>query len=136
MTLLKSLDGETWSVLQYYRRECSDLWNTTAAREVTADRPDAVLCTQEYSSESPYQDGTVIFNVDEDRYRLFTGPTYTDYQNLYQAFATTNLDEFLSFKDLRIWLQYPATDGNEALRHLEDQIRYYYAVSDVTVWGE
>ncbi len=136
MTLLKSLDGETWSVLQYYRRECSDFWNTTASQEVTPDRPDAVICTERYSSETPYMDGIVKFDVLEDRYRMYLGPAYNNFENLYQAFDNTTLAEFLSFKELRIWLQYPATDGNETISHEDRQIQYYYAVSDITITGQ
>ena len=134
MVLEKSTDfGQTWSVLQYYNKNCMPYYDRGIASSVPIDQPDTVVCSQEYSNELPFFDGIVSFPVVNDRFKHFLGRYLSRYERLYEAFDSTNLTSFLTFTTLRIRLLYPATDGKESLRNRMDLLRYYYAISDIKV---
>jgi len=51
----------------------SSLLNSgVAVSQVTADAPDAVICTSKYSRELPYTRGRVVFAVTHDRSAFHT----------------------------------------------------------------
>ncbi|XP_064648800.1 netrin-G2-like [Lineus longissimus] len=136
MILEKSTDnGATWSVLQYYARDCTQYYNIGAGLEtdITMANPAKVICSESYSGQLPRSGGTVTFSVTESRYKLFLGPAYSDYQSLFSAFENTQLDEYMTFTDLRIKLLYPATDGKEVFGSYIDFLHYYYAISNIGV---
>ena len=134
MILERSTDfGATWMVWQYYSLNCKNYWDQGVASVVPSTALDTVICAQDYSGELPYQDGHVKFAVVEDRYSLFLGSSLTNYEQLYEAFNSTNINKFLEFTSIRIQLLYPSTDGKEALRKEEDLIRYYYAIQDIEI---
>jgi len=133
MILEKSVDfANTWTPLQYYNKYCHGKNKTNDL--ITAETPDAVICTDRYSTEVPYSGGTVKFDVRNDRFVLFLGPSYADVARLYEAFETTNLARFLRMTNLRIRLLEPATDGREKAGS-GDLVKYHYAISDITVYG-
>src|SRR6218665_3256937 len=133
MLMEKSTDnGVTWTTLQYFNKSCQAQWNSGVPVTYTTTTPDAVICSQDFSSEYPSVGGQVIFGVFQ-RFGLYLGSNSLDYPTLYNAFSTTNLMPFLTFTDLRIRLLYPATDGKEGFGDVKDLVRYYYAVSDIRV---
>lgn len=67
------------------------------------------------------------------RFRLFLGDSLDDFSRLYTALQTAGLAEFLLFTDLRLRLEYPATDGRERLGQPNDLIRYYYAIAHIDI---
>jgi len=75
----------------------------------------------------------VLFDVNYDRYGLFVGNGWTDYNSLFAALNSTQLTQFLTFTNLRFRLLYPATDGSEKLERAADLVRYYYAISDINL---
>ena len=71
--------------------------------------------------------------ADGDSFRLFLGDSLTNYERYYTALEETNLGPFLLFTDLRLELDYPATDGSEILQQPEDLVMYYYAIANIEV---
>jgi len=133
MILEKSTDnGGTWEILQIYAMSCSEYFAQGYASQISEQAPDQVICTQMYSQETPYVNGEVVFSA-TDRFTLFLGEQMNDYDALYNAFDTTNLDEFLLFTDLRFRLLLPATDGQEVFGQNVDLVQYYYAIGDIDI---
>ncbi|ELU05178.1 hypothetical protein CAPTEDRAFT_214680 [Capitella teleta] len=133
MTLFKSVDyGLNWTVWQYYDLECNDLTNSgEAVSVVTAEDPTAILCSSEYGDVRPYSGGVVRLDVEKDRYALFAGPNIQNYEQLYKAFETTDLIDFLTFTDIRISLEYPASTGDEYTGREIDLVRSWTAITDI-----
>ena len=82
----------------------------------------------------PYIDGEVIFPVRE-RYDLYMTPGSSDKTRLYTAFQMTNLTKFLQFTCIRILLEEPNTDGKETLKRPQDLMKYFYAISAISITG-
>lgn len=61
MLLEKSVDqGLTWTVLQYYDANCKQtIDDRLAVRMTSREYPDAVICTEAFSTQYPYTDGQV-----------------------------------------------------------------------------
>lgn len=119
----KSKDGgKTWEVLQYFARDCNKTYNMPAISDIPLDDPFKVICTEDYSGEIPRQHGNVVFRADT-RYA-------------YCKYLDPKVQDYLLATDIRIQLEYPATDGLETLFEDEDTLnKYYYAISDVNIAG-
>ena len=117
----KSKDnGQTWETLQYFSRDCGQFYDMPASSDPPAANPFGVICSEDYSNPTPRRHGLVMFRTDE-RYQ------FCDYLD-------PDVQEYLLATDVRIQLEYPATDGYEKL--FDDVFnRYYYAISDVNVAG-
>jgi hypothetical protein len=65
MILDKSVDfGQTWQIVQYYNKTCRQMYEDgQAARVVTRSDPEAVTCSEAYSSEYPFTDGQVRLRI-------------------------------------------------------------------------
>ena len=61
-----------------------------------------VYLLQEYSRELPYSQGEVLFPITEERFSLFLGAGFSNFERLYEALNNTGLEEFLKFTDIRI----------------------------------
>ena len=122
MILEKSSDmGRTWSALQYYAENCekrfngmvnSDLENITAGNF-------GVYCTEKYSRR-----------VQENARIKF------DFLKRYQeeTLWEPRYQEYLSATNVRLRMEYPATDGSENTNKDEDILnQFFYAISDVHI---
>ena len=133
MKLVTSNDfGATWRTLRYYQKNCDDLYAAGVPTEATVQDPEAVTCVTKYSSDTPYTNGVVTFDVTHDIFRLFLGNTLTDYAALYAAFNRTTLNKFLSFTDICFELLEPST-GGKAQKDSSNSIQFYYAVSSISI---
>ena len=138
MMIEKSTDfGVTWEPLQYYHPTCHELLvDPNIHIRSSISRGSAisnVFCSIEYSNEMPYSNGKVKFDVINDRYAQYLGPDMDDYKSLYTEGLENGLSQFLTFTDIRIKLQSPATSGFESTRSEEHMIQYYYAISDLSI---
>lgn len=139
MLIEKSMDdGATWTPWQYYGTSCADftaLGAKTLSDIAEGEAINTVICTKEYSHQTPYVGGQVIFDIVNDRFSKYLGENMVKedallYEN---GFERDHLAEFLSFTDLRIRLFHPATNGNEDTKKEEDLITFYYAISDIQI---
>ena len=78
----------------------------SAAREVTADDPDAVICTSDYSQEFPYTMGSVTLDVRNDR--SVTLP-------LASSFSTVEFLSFVRYYALKFWKLSPTKQSVKLL---------------------
>ena len=88
--------------------------------------------------QTPYTGGQVRFGVSSDRYKLYLGNNMQDYNALYTAFNNSNLNEFLTFTNIRIGLRVPANLGlGEAAQGQGtgglQEASAYYAISDIQI---
>jgi len=112
MLILTSKDyGDTWNTLQVFAKDCEPYWRQGLHMGFTRDNPNAVVCTESYSSITPYSGGKVEFSA-RARFHLFLGDDYANFDELYSVFDATELDEMLQFTDIRFQLIYPATDNS------------------------
>ncbi|XP_067943221.1 laminin subunit beta-4-like [Watersipora subatra] len=125
--------GRSWSVWQYYAKDCLSAYKLEAALDI-ADNPEEVICSQAYSDILPYTGGQVIFDV-LARYERYLGPEFNNISNLYQSYNNTNWQTFLQFTDIRFRFLHPATDGEEVSGGF-NLFKYYYAMSEIQLVAE
>ena len=89
-------DGHTWQPLQYFAKRCDIYYKMAASNSPDQSDPFKVQCTEQYSLEDPSKLGKVIFKGGE-RYDV------CDYQ-------TPRVQDYLLATNVRIRLEYPATD--------------------------
>ncbi|XP_046546823.1 laminin subunit beta-1-like isoform X2 [Haliotis rubra] len=101
----------------------------TSPTAIGADNLTAVICAEAYSKDTgnPKPGGKVDFPGPGERIKVKTPDDAMYYAEL------ENIKRFFEFTDIRILLLYPATDYKEASRNMIDFLRYYYAISDITV---
>ena len=117
MVIEKSADfGNTWIPLQYFADKCSSRFNMRSSALNCST--DTVLCTERYSDPKP-------------------GPVYFSFLNCYtkENFWEKEIQNLINATDLRLRLEYPGTDGLETIKTEERLNRYFYAISDIQVFG-
>lgn len=121
MILDKSTDnGHTWETLQYYAKRCEDFYKMPTKNSVDENDPFKVQCADKYSGQYPRTGGVVKYEG-KDRYTLCN-------------FLDPKTQKGLLATNIRVRLEYPATDGLES--HSEDSMdKYYYSISDIDVTG-
>ena len=132
MTLLVSRDnGVTFEPIEYYNADCSDLYAAGVASQVTKAVPWTVQCTQNYSAPVKYTGAEIMFFL-KGRYNLFATNNVLNQQALYAALDMDPMYDFLTFTDIRIFLQKPGSDGGGgssfgATQNLKSK---FYSMSD------
>lgn len=122
MILERSVDdGHTWKTLQYFAKRCDRFYNMPTENSVNSADPFKIQCSEKYSTETPRQFGKVVYNGD------------TRYQGC--NFMSTAVQSGLLATNIRVRLEYPATDGLEIHGNDEAMLKYYYAISDIEITG-
>ena len=117
MIMEKSIDfGVTWTPLQYFADDCQEKFGMDPSALNCSTQ--AVLCSEKYSDQNE-------------------GPLYFSYLNCYtrQTFWDPKIQDLMEATDIRLRLQYPATDGFEISKTEPHLQRYFYAISDIQVYG-
>uniref|UniRef100_UPI00358E62DF netrin-G1-like n=1 Tax=Myxine glutinosa TaxID=7769 RepID=UPI00358E62DF len=137
LVLEKSLDyGQTWQPLQYYADNCLEEFEMEprSSHQLTQSTSMRIFCTEDYAH--PFMLGEIKMLRFElkDRFALFAGPHHDNLASLYGRLDTNSgLREFFMLTDLRLRLLHPATGGT--LVDNENLIKYYYAISDISIHG-
>ena len=121
MIIDKSADhGKIWQTLQYFAKNCRTRYNMPSHTEgIAPGNPFQPTCTESYSREIPRKWGEVKYI---ERYDL-------------ASFLTTQTQSYLMATNVRIRLEYPATDGMEQANNRDHLSMYYFAISDISVVG-
>lgn len=123
MILEKSPDhGKTWTPLQYYAEDCQGRFNGMNNTDVKTITPGdfGLYCTEKYSSALKQEEGEMKFNFLK---------RYSE-----EKFWNKKYQEYLAATDLRIRMEYPATDGSENTNKDEKILnQFFYAISDLRV---
>ena len=120
MVIEKSSDfGKTWSVYQYYAKNCRSAYNLQPDPESHFLDTRKPTCSESYSGEFPRSGGVVHFDP-RKRYKP------KDYYN-------DEVDKYLEATNIRLKLEYPGTDGREYINEESTLNQYYYAISDFRV---
>lgn len=117
MVIEKSTDyGKTWIPLQYFADKCHERFGMEAS-DLNCST-DAVLCSEKYSDHSE-------------------GPLYFSYLNCYtkETFWDPKIQNLTEATDLKLRLEFPATDGFHISGARNDLEKYFYAISDIQVFG-
>eukprot|EP00794_Sanderia_malayensis_P015665 gene15665-17245_t len=123
MFISRSIDnGMTWSVYQYYAKDCLAAYNLSADPVIDTNNKYDATCTQKFSSQIPYAGGSVVFDPRIVRY------TVSEYLHV-------DVQRYLAATDVRLTLEYPGTDGREHINSTDILSQYYYAISNVVVNG-
>lgn len=120
MIIDKSADyGKTWQTLQYFAKNCKEKYGMSHhdLGVPSSGDPFHITCTESYSGKFPKRFGQVIYN---ERYNL-------------AKFLTSQTQSHLLATNVRIRLEYPATDGMEMLGTEDALNKYYYAISHISV---
>lgn len=133
MTLYKSSDyGVTYEPWEYYDTNCDALYSSgLATGTATVTNPTVTLCLSDYADSRPYSGGETRLSVEQRRFSLFAGADIQNYQRLYEAFETTDLIKWLTFTNLIIALEYPASVSNVLNGEKKDLVRSWYAIQDI-----
>ncbi|XP_048586843.1 laminin subunit beta-2 isoform X1 [Nematostella vectensis] len=114
--------GHTWETLLCYAWRCDRFYNMEPQSNPDPANPFKLYCTEEYSGHEPRKLGIVEF-IASKRYEI------CDYFN-------PEVQDYLSVTDVRLRLEYPASDGMELLYQDEQTLnKLYYAISNVEVTG-
>lgn len=136
MILEKSLDyGRTWQPYQYYATDCLDAFHMDpkSVRDLSQHTVLEIICTEEYSTGYMTNSKIIHFEI-KDRFAFFAGPRLHNMASLYGQLDTTKkLRDFFTVTDLRIRLLRPAT--GEIYVDEQHLARYFYAISDIRVYG-
>ncbi len=77
------------------------------------------------------------FPVETERFALFCTTDLSQeecFEQLYQAFSTTQLNSFLSFTKIRVKLLVPGNDGLGQYSMTEDQLyEFVYGIQDIDI---
>lgn len=121
MILEKSKNkGKSWTSLQYYANNCQERFKMPSS--TTSEKMNMnfkVLCTEEYSSSEPQQNGEVVF----DFFKRYTEET----------FWNESVQNYIWATDIRIRMLYPGVNGQESNPTESVLNRFYYAISDVQI---
>jgi len=122
MIIEKSVDdGHNWSILQYYAKRCDRFYKMATENNVDSSNPFKITCSEKYSTEVPRRYGKVVYRGDE-RYQVCN-------------FMSREVQSGLLATNVRVRLEYPATDGLEVHGSEDDLMKYYYAISDIEITG-
>ena len=117
MVLEKSTDfGQTWIPLQYFADDCQNRFRMEPSDLNCSIN--AVLCNEKYRGQ-------------------VEGPVYFSFLNCYtkQTFWDPNIQNLTEATDLKLRLEFPETDGLHLNTQEEFLQKYFYAISDIQVFG-
>lgn len=117
MVMEKSTDfGLTWIPLQYFADNCQARFGMQ--RSPLNCSTNAVLCSEKYSDQNE-------------------GPLYFSFLNCYtkETFWDPKIQNLIEATDLRLRLEFPATDGFHISKTENHLRKYFYAISDIQVFG-
>ncbi len=117
MVMEKSTDfGLTWTPLQYFADNCQTRFGMEPSGLNCSTN--AVLCSEKYSDHNE-------------------GPLYFSFLNCYtkETFWDPKIQNLTEATDMRLRLEFPATDGLHIHKQENYLQRYFYAISDIQVFG-
>ena len=117
MVMEKSTDfGQTWTPLQYFADNCQRKFGMEPSGLNCSIN--AVLCSEKYSDQSE-------------------GALYFSFLNCYtkETFWNPKIQNLTEATDLRLRLEFPATDGFHVTPQKTNLEKYFYAISDIQVYG-
>ena len=117
IVLEKSTDfGLTWIPLQYFADNCLNRFGMEPS-ELNCST-NAVLCNEKYRSQNE-------------------GPIYFSFLNCYtkQTFWDPDIQNLTEVTDLKLRLEFPYTGGFHRNKQEEVLQKYFYAISDIQVFG-
>ncbi|XP_023243676.1 laminin subunit gamma-1-like isoform X1 [Centruroides sculpturatus] len=116
-------ESSTWSPYQYFSSSCLETYGISNSTWLTEYNQTKPLCSSEYSDISPLTGGIVIFS------------TLARRQRIYQFQNSTELQEWVKAKDIRLTLDRLNTFRDEIYGAPHVLKSYYYAISDLTIGG-
>lgn len=117
MVIEKSMDfGESWQPLQFFADDCRRRFKMEPSTLNCS--LNQVLCTEKYSDQN---EGSVYFSFLN---------CYTE-----DSFWESQIQNITQATDIRLKLEYPATDGFEGSQNRINLQGYFYAISDIQVFG-
>jgi netrin-G1 ligand/netrin-G2 len=117
MVMEKSTDfGLSWTPLQYFADNCQERFGMEPSDLNCSTN--AVLCSERYSDHNE-------------------GPLYFSFLNCYttETFWDPQIQDLTEATDLRLRLEFPATDGLHVTKQENYLQKYFYAISDIQVFG-
>ena len=117
MVMEKSTDfGLSWTPLQYFADNCQERFGMEPSGLNCSTN--AILCSERYSDQNE-------------------GPLYFSFLNCYtkETFWDPQIQNLTEATDLRLRLEFPATDGLHVTKQENNLRKYFYAISDIQVFG-
>ncbi|CAH8649223.1 unnamed protein product [Heterobilharzia americana] len=116
-------DNSNWTPWAYFSSNCYTYFGMTYSHIPVFNRPDELVCYEEYSTLQPLYEGEVIFSVINGR------PNYDKF------FTDIELQRWSTASQILIELKKMHTFGDERGAERDTLLTYYFAVQKLTVGG-